>query len=299
MTASGNILIDKNGNTFSDIEIVQALEGDIIFLNNLREVANLPNMRMEYNTVAYCRSGCILVELGGNQQVRITSGEMLLVPAGKLVQPMMISTDLDASALLLSDRTLKTQLGNQLSIWNKAMYMKEIYVINSTSWVEELGNYSRSLFKKNNHPTLFREIVSSFLRTLLLMICEELIQHEDMQSTNRQSTTHDKELFNEFLQILSQQKQKRQHVSFYAEKLHITPKYLSTVVRRVSGKTAIRWINENVMNDSYRLLTKSDLSVKEIANELGFPNASFFGQYFREQAGMTPVKYRTEHKHII
>jgi len=298
MNLTDNRLTEYIGGTLSDIGIVQAVEGEVLYLSNLREVSNLPSIRVDYNTLAYCRKGRILVEMGGNQQVHITPGQLLMVPAGKLVQPMMISTDLDATALLLSDRTLKTLLGNQLSIWNKAMYMKEIYVIDS-DWVEGLGNYTKSLFKKNEKPQLFREIVSSFLRTMLLMVCEELIQHEDMTADDDHSSVRDKELFNRFLQLLGQQKLKRQHVGFYADKMHITPKYLSTIVRRVSGKTAIRWITESVMDDSYNLLTRTDLSVKEIAHQLGFPNSSFFGQYFREQAGMTPMEYRTQHKHVI
>jgi AraC-like DNA-binding protein len=52
------------------------------------------------------------------------------------------------------------------------------------------------------------------------------------------------------------------------------------------------------MQDCYRLLSETDLTVKEISNRLGFPNSSFFGQYFREQAGVTPMEYRIEHKRL-
>ena len=87
-------------------------------------------------------------------------------------------------------------------------------------------------------------------------------------------------------------------MSFYANSLNITSKYLSSVCKRVSGKSPIRWIIDSVMQDCYRLLSETDLSVKEISNQLGFPNSSFFGQYFREQAGVTPMEYRIEHKRM-
>jgi len=96
------------------------------------------------------------------------------------------------------------------------------------------------------------------------------------------------------LYILSHEQQKRQQVNYYAEKLCITPKYLSTVCRKVSGKSPIRWITDSVMEDSYQLLRNTDMTVKEISNKLGFPNSSFFGQYFREHAGTTPIEYRTK-----
>lgn len=279
-------------------EINEALDGDVMFLNDLRKITNLSAMRKGYNTIIHCQGGRILVEIGGNQQVKIRPGQMLLIPAGKLVQPLMISTDVNASVLLISDKTLKSALGNQLSIWNKAMYMKEIYVVEEAGWVEAMESYARTIFKTGSLPVLFREILSSFLRMMLLMICEELMQHDDMTSLNDASTTHDKEVFNEFLQLLSQQNQKRQRVSYYADKMNISPKYLSSICKKVSGKNPMRWITENAMQDCYSLLKDTDLSVKEISNRLGFPNPSFFGQYFREQAGVTPMEYRIEHKRI-
>ena len=279
-------------------EINEALDGDVMFLNDLRKITNLSAMRKGYNNIIHCQGGRILVEIGGNQQVKIRPGQMLLIPAGKLVQPLMISTDVNASVLLISDKTLKSALGNQLSIWNKAMYMKEIYVVEEAGWVEAMESYARTIFKTGSLPVLFREILSSFLRMMLLMICEELMQHDDMTSLNDASTTHDKEVFNEFLQLLSQQNQKRQRVSYYADKMNISPKYLSSICKKVSGKNPMRWITENAMQDCYSLLKDTDLSVKEISNRLGFPNPSFFGQYFREQAGVTPMEYRIEHKRI-
>ena len=279
-------------------KINEALDGDVMFLNDLRKITNLSAMRKGYNTIIHCQGGRILVEIGGNQQVKIRPGQMLLIPAGKLVQPLMISTDVNASVLLISDKTLKSALGNQLSIWNKAMYMKEIYVVEEAGWVEAMESYARTIFKTGSLPVLFREILSSFLRMMLLMICEELMQHDAMTSLNDASTTHDKEVFNEFLQLLSQQNQKRQRVSYYADKMNISPKYLSSICKKVSGKNPMRWITENAMQDCYSLLKDTDLSVKEISNRLGFPNPSFFGQYFREQAGVTPMEYRIEHKRI-
>ena len=224
---------------------------------------------------------------------------MLLIPTGKLVQPMMVSTDVDANALLISDRVLKSVLGNQISIWNRAMYMTEIYVLEETSWTMDLGKYTTSIFQNMNQPVLYREIIHSFLRTLLLLICEDLIHKDAMSLNSDASSVHEKEIFNSFLQLISQEKQKRQQVSVYASKLNITPKYLSAVCKRVSGKSPMRWITDSVMEDCYNQLLKTDLTVKEISNLLGFPNSSFFGQYFREQAGVTPMEYRTQHKRIV
>jgi AraC-like DNA-binding protein len=275
------------------------IEDEVVFLDSLKELEALPKqlpMKMDYNAIVHCRQGRVLLELGGNQQVLVQAGQLLLVPARKLLQPMMVSTDVEAGALLLTDRMLKSVLGSQIDIWNRAMYMHEIYVISTQQGTKHLHEQTRSLFKDNN-MLLFREIAFSFLRTFLLLICEELLHHsEAIQMANEASTVREKTLFNQFLELLSHEEQKRQQVSYYADRLCITPKYLSTVCRNVSGKSPMRWITDSVMEDGYSLLRNTELTVKEISNRLGFPNSSFFGQYFREQASMTPVEYRNRYK---
>ena len=161
-----------------------------------------------------------------------------------------------------------------------------------------MESYIRDVFYHEPHPQLYREMITSFLCTMLLMLCENLLSHEKMVVAEDSSSVHDKELFNQFLKLLTGQQQKRLGVTFYADKLHVSAKYLSSVAKRVSGKSPMRWITESVMQDCYRLLDESDLTVKEIADRLGFPNSSFFGQYFREEAGITPIEYRNKRKKI-
>lgn len=279
------------------MNIIQALDNEVIFVDSLREEKNLAAMRASYNSIVHCTRGRILVEVGGQQQVKVQPGQMLLIPAGKLVQPMLISTDIEASALLISDRVLRSLLSNQMDVWNRALYMKEIYVIKGSEWLDGVRSFANSVFsREDKKPVLSKDLTLAFLHTVLLLICEELVQHENMELNDDDTSDRDKAIFSHFLELLSKETQKRKQVSFYAEKLFITPKYLSTVCRKVSGKSPIRWITENVMEDCYAMLRNTTLSVKEISNQLGFPNSSFFSQYFREQAGLTPVEYRTKYK---
>lgn len=289
--------IDEVG--VSSVEALQAIDDDVLYLRDMRQVKNLTNVRISYNTIVYCRAGRLLVEIGGNQQINVMPGQLLLIPTGKLVQPILMSTDVDATALLVSDKMLRTVLGNQISVWNEALYMREIYVVEKADWIEGMGGYSRSVFTEGHTPPFYKEILASFLRTMFLMICGDLLSHGQHVSDGDASTIRDKEIFNQFLQLLGKQEQKRQKVSYYADLMNITPKYLSTVCKKVSAKNPMRWIMESVMADCYMLLKDTDLSVKEISNRLGFPNASFFGQYFREQAGVTPIEYRIRQKKMV
>lgn len=268
---------------------------EVLYLDSLKEIQELSMetpVKMGYNALVHCRKGRVLLEIGGNEDVvRVQAGQLLLVPAQKLMQSMMVSTDVDAGILLVSDRVLKRVLGSQIDIWNRAMYLHNTYVIDWQRWKDVLRESGSGLLV-DKQLVLYNELVVSFLRILLLIICEELLKQERIIVEADASTDRDKMLFNQFLELLSNEQLKRQQVSYYADKLHITSKYLSTICRKVSGKSPIRWITDSVMEDCYQQLRTTNLTVKEISNKLGFPNSSFFGQYFREQAGMTPMEYR-------
>lgn len=278
--------------------IIRTLNDEIVYVENLREIKNLASTRATYNTIVFCKAGRILVEVGGQEQVKVHPGQLMLIPLGKLVQPMFVSTDIDASILMVSDHILNTALGSQINIWNRAMYMKKLYVIEETGWLSGIENYAKSIMKEKNQPKLFHEVLLSFFRTMLLMICETLLENEEMKKSTDNSSTHDKDIFNRFLQLLSENEKKHRKVSYYAAEINITPKYLSSICKRVSGKSPMRWITESVMEECYKMLTQTDYSIKEISNIMGFPNASFFGQYFKEEAHVTPNEYRKEHKRI-
>lgn len=269
---------------------------EVMYLESLKDVHTLSKdmpVKMDYNAIVHCRKGRVQLETGDKEVVKVQAGKLLLVPAQKLMQSVMVSTDVDAGVLLVSDRVLKRVLGPQADIWNRAMYLHNTYVIELQQWNEVL-QANGHVFLKNKDLVLFNDIVIGFLRILLLIICEELLKHENLAEAANVSSDRDKMLFQQFLDLLSHEQQKRRQVNYYAEKLCITPKYLSSVCRKVTGKSPIRWITDGVMEDCYQLLRTTDLTVKEISNRMGFPNSSFFGQYFREQAGMTPLEFRTK-----
>ena len=98
-------------------------------------------------------------------------------------------------------------------------------------------------------------------------------------------------IFEEFMNLLEQYNKQERNVSFYAEKLGITPKYLSSVVKEVSGKTAARWIDESVILEAKALLKYSGMSFQLIAYHLYFSTQSFFGKYFKQHTGTSPSRY--------
>ncbi|MGN0281108.1 MAG: helix-turn-helix domain-containing protein [Prevotella sp.] len=99
-------------------------------------------------------------------------------------------------------------------------------------------------------------------------------------------------LFSEFIRLVSQFATKQRSLDFYASQLCITPRYMSNIVKGVSGKSAKHWIDEAIVNAIKVQLRYSDRQVAEISYDMNFPNPSFFCKYFKRLVGITPMEYR-------
>ncbi len=92
--------------------------------------------------------------------------------------------------------------------------------------------------------------------------------------------------------LLSEHHSRERSLSFYADKMYLTPKYVSRMVKTYSGKRAIDWISEYVIAEACIMLAHTDLTIQEIAYHLNFPTQSAFGKYFKQVTGRSPKHYR-------
>jgi YesN/AraC family two-component response regulator len=95
-----------------------------------------------------------------------------------------------------------------------------------------------------------------------------------------------------FIELLNIYFKTQRQLSFYADKLNITPPYLSQVIKEVSGKTAGEMIDEVVVIEAKRLLKDPQYNITEVSDQLNFTSASFFGKFFKKHTGKSPSKYR-------
>ncbi len=105
-------------------------------------------------------------------------------------------------------------------------------------------------------------------------------------------STRSKIVLEDFLLLVRDYHTKERSLSFYADKLYLTPKYLSKLIKSVSGKSAHEWIDSFVILEAKNLLKYSDMSIKSIVYELNFPNQTTFYRFFKTKTGMTPSEYR-------
>lgn len=104
--------------------------------------------------------------------------------------------------------------------------------------------------------------------------------------------TNDEILMQKFLNTVRDNFRMERKVSFYAYNLNVSASYLSTVIKKVSGRTPSEWIDNYVVKEVCALLKGTNLTIQEISQELGFSNQSFFGKFFKRIMGISPKEYR-------
>lgn len=104
------------------------------------------------------------------------------------------------------------------------------------------------------------------------------------------------EIVKELVRIIIQNYKSERNISFYAEKMHLSPQHLSTTIKKTTGKTLTDIISSFVIHDAQAKLRSTELTIQEIAYSLNFPDISFFGKYFKRYTGMSPKQYRNAGK---
>lgn len=147
---------------------------------------------------------------------------------------------------------------------------------------------------KRNHDALFsKNIGRSQVQSLIYQMLQLRANHidkpvaSDSGSQSRQSV-----YVQEFMRQLQVHHTRQRSISFYAERLCISPKYLSHLVKEATGRSATEWIAEMVVQEAKNQLRFSHKNIQQVAYALNFSTQSSFGKYFKHVTGMSPTEYQ-------
>lgn len=269
-------------------------DNDIVIVDSIQKFTEFSTAHVSMNAIIICTQGKVQGTLNG-QPMELHKNQVAIIPQNVNITDPMISPDFDLKGLFLTNRILRSFLREKMPVWNDMVYIRHMYLV--TMEAEDLQFYTnfyemlRLCFEnKSIHP--FRtDVIQSLLRAAILGLCGTLKQRfpadNDLPATHT-ANNH----FQHFLDLLHTVEVKHRTVEWYASELCISPKHLSALCKKHSGKTANEWIREQVLEDIRYNLKQTDLPIKEISQRLGFPNTSFFGKYVKEHFGMTPMQVR-------
>lgn len=277
-------------------------DDNIVIVDSIQKFAEISAAHVSMNAVAICTQGKTQATING-QQIELHQNQVAIIPHSVTVTDLMVSPDFNLKAMFLTNRILQSFLHEKMSIWNDLVYVRRIHVISMED--EDLLFYTNfyemlsvCFFKHTDYP-LRTDVIQSLLRAAVLGLCGAIKQRilTDGGRPNSQTSKHPisqttSTHFQRFLDLLHSTDVKHRTVEWYATELCISPKHLSVLCKKHSGKTANEWITEHVLEDIRYYLKQTDYSIKQICDLLGFPNTSFFGKYVKDHFGMTPIEFR-------
>lgn len=264
----------------------------------MENFGSLPKGELRLNNqglIVICTEGMAQFDYDG-QQIRLHKSDLFLYMAHSVVTNFMSSPDFNCRQIWFTRSELWSI--NKYGVVSLAdlAYLKQHPTVHLTADdVKLLDDYFQLLCRRmrDSSPMLYTDIVRSLVSTMMLeMLCIMRRDKKQDAKEDKNPGVHKRLLADKFLQLVEQSDGRIRKVDDFARQLNVTPKYLSTILKETINRRPSMMIEHFTMGAIERRLRFTDMTMQEIADDLQFPNASFFGKYFKEHAGMTPLEYR-------
>ncbi len=252
----------------------------------------------EYRLTAYatllCTKGNARLMLN-NLEYELTVGDLLVCMPGAMIEGKYFSDDFQTIGFYLSLEFFEALTKLPIGLFDSAVYIANHPVVHiAEPAISIFTQYYELIRSKLNDysDNPHHQLVTDFLIQAFMYEFHDTMEATVKLETNNVHFTSGDNLRKNFMQLLLQSYPKPRSVAWYADKLNVTPKYLSNVCKQLTGKTASNIIDHYVLEDVKRNLMRPEKSVKQIVNELDFASISFFGKYVKKHLGMSPKNYR-------
>lgn len=251
--------------------------------------------RLDGYLAYFCIEGDFKMEIN-LRMFHVSRGTLLLSVPGNIIS-LTGSKGIENSrfvALAVSRRILQNAKVDLSRLFDQAMsFMLNPCIQLQDNDIDICRGYYRLSEKliEAAHPNLEASLMDLGL-SLFHYLGSLWVEKPAGKSTTTNSTLRSKMVFERFMKLVAENHVMEHEVGFYADKLSISPKYLSQLVKKISGQSAPDWISSFVILEAKNYLKYSNLDVKEIAYKLYFSSTPVFFRYFKAHTGLTPLEYR-------
>lgn len=275
---------------------------DDLFISEMRYISEMDIMKYPCRFRGYLAFFCIEGHFESEINLKrfsVRENSLFLYTPGNIVRVANISKEEKEMVHFIVVAISSDLMSSTRFDFNK-LYDESLHLLENPSVVlseqeKELCKSYLSLINEVSELKIpnTKESVTSLISSIFYLMgalwgnrVTEAIKKQD------EGSIRSKAIFESFLKLVRDYHTKERNLSFYAGKLFLTPKYLSKLIKTVSGKSAHEWIDSFVILEAKNLLKYSDMSIKSIVYELNFPNQTTFYRFFKTKTGMTPSEYR-------
>jgi AraC family transcriptional regulator, transcriptional activator of pobA len=284
-----NVTVPFNWRTdLDDLAKADSIDNDFILLDSpiITSAHNFP-FKVDVTTGIICIKGTTRGKINLKPYTTTSPGFIIILP-DQILEYEYISEDFSGLFVIMSKKftnslNFEEKLPLFLSIRDKP------FLPMSKEEIEALVVYYSILKRtvKNKDNPYRMEVVKHLIKAFFFSTGYQYhkLTENDKKSKNEM-------LVESFLNHVQANYKEQRGVEFYANKLYLTPKYLSKVIKENSGMSANDWIDSYVILEAKALLKSSNKTVQQISDELNFPSQSFFGKYFKRHVGVSPKDYK-------
>ena len=275
---------------------------DLVLMENIGAVPSGGVCLQNHGIIFFCTEGRAQFEYDGTV-VRVQKNDMFLYMAHSTACNFLTSSDFNCRQIWFSRSELwNIEIYNLISVSDMTL-LKLYPVIHLTDdEIKLCDTYFQLLCSriKSSASVLAPYIVRSLLGTMMLellsimrLYSERMVEEVRLEELN--PSLHKKRIIDNFMRLVEQSDGRIRRVDDFATQLNVTPKYLSTILKEVMNRRPSTYIQLYTLKAIEHRLRFTDMTMQEIANDLNFPNPSFFGKYCKEHLGMTPLEYRMKY----
>lgn len=226
------------------------------------------------------------------KEYQVKAPFIFTIMSGKIIHHQYISPDYSSTILVAANTFYSEILNNNALSRSLAMFVNDLPVM-------ELNDVSQ--MATNEYLRLLKNAVKDVDNPMRLEVVKHLTLamyygygNRFLITAEKKNVSRNDDIMDQFISLVEKFHKKERGLKFYADKMCLTPKYISSVVNKISGKTASQWIDEAVILEAKALLNCTNMTVQQITNELNFPDQSTFGKYFKNITGLSPKDYRSK-----
>lgn len=265
-------------------------DGELALVKNIHDINSILPCQLEVFVIVLVLEGKASVNINGTRYEALPNTLYIGTP-NNIVENGMTSLDFKSYSICVSTDYIRRILPLADNSWDVKLLFEENPLCSlQPEEARTFCQYFDLLCSKVQQPSPTQKKVMDALMLAFVYDMQGALNR--VARHNPRPFTASETLFKRFIELLSSSYPKPRAVYYYADRLNVTPKYLSAVCRQAGGERASDLINLYVVKDIEYLMNHTQKSIKEIACELEFPNLSFFGKYVKKHFGLSPKAYR-------
>ena len=258
------------------------------------ELLSLRSGPLRINTIiiGFCTEGHIKFTIGVKPLV-LSKNMFAIIHPDQIVETTKISPDFKAGFIVLKRNffELQNDYGNAVSLHNFFLE-HSVFRFSEDDMQEYMLVYNLLKNKIKEITNIYRMQIIQNLCQIMFYNISNIFYHTERSNVTERKNNRSKEICERFIKCVELNYREEHSVNYYAKKLCISPKYMSSVIYEVSGKHSSEWIHELIILEAKALLKSTKMSLQEISETLNFPSPSNFGRFFKRYCGCSPRHYR-------